>query len=69
MDVHPTKNGIFIGIDPSPYLKIQDGVELFMVQEGLMDIDGEFMKQMEFDDLKWVLTMMSWVNIDEWLNV
>jgi uncharacterized protein Smg (DUF494 family) len=40
-----------------------------MVQEGLMDIDGEFMKQMEFDDLKWVLTMMSWVNIDEWLNV
>ena len=34
-----------------------------------MDIDGEFMKQMEFDDLKWVLTMMSWVNIDEWLNV
>ena len=21
MDVHPTKNGIFIGIDPYPYMK------------------------------------------------
>ena len=22
MDVHPTKNGIFIGIDPYPYIEI-----------------------------------------------